>query len=243
MSQFSPDALRVGLLTTSVADDIWLERLKDSWSAEEVRFGRVKEAASPDIFHPELLLLVLGNVPPDAEEAESVALVAKTAREQGALVLGVVAGPDQTKGSCSIWWDALHGLVEVGSPATLATALSSLLRLILTPGVIRLEKEDIEDFFRMSPRCRLTVGQGEGPNRIEEAMAGAMQEQNKTILLAPKGHWLVGIMSDASLSSVEFNAAGKWLQGRVPSGHEITVMASSDVEQNDMCRVMLMASC
>jgi hypothetical protein len=243
MSQFSPHPPRVGVLST-VADDAGLALLMHGWSDEKVQWGQVMEAASPDTRYPELLLLVMDSVTPaDTEEGKAAVQVAQSAREQGALVVGVVAAPHQTEGSPFHQRDVLHGLIEVAPPATLETALNALLRLVLMPGVIRLETEDIENFFRASLCCRLTVGQGEGSARIEGAMAAATQVPHATTLVALKGHWLVGIMSDTSLSSDEFNAAGEWLQARVSSAHEITVIASCDEALIKTCQVVVLAGC
>lgn len=242
MSRFSPHSARVSAVTISAADDAWLASKVADWQTTDVRYVGLGTAASLDIRFAEVLLMVLGSTAPTDEEQQAAARMATSAREQGVLVVALLAGQPNPQRPFLAWQDALHGVIEAVAPATLEAALAALLRIFVMPGVIRLEIEDLEAFFEGQPQTRLSLGQGQGDARTEHAMEQAIETPHDKVLGSPGGRWLVVLLTNGSLGASEFNDAGAWLQERVTSDHEIVVMAGCDKAIGDVCQVMVMAS-
>jgi hypothetical protein len=238
MSRFSPHSSRVSVVTIAATDDAWLVSRVADWQTSDVRYVSLGTAASSDIRSPDLVLMVLGSAVPTDEEQQAAARVATSAGEQGALVVALLAGQSNLQRPFFAWQDTLHGVVEVVAPAMLEEALAALLRIVVMPGVMRLEIEDLEAFFEGQSQARLSLGKGYGEARAEQATVAPHAEA----LTSPEGRWLVGLLTDGSLGVSEFNAVGAWLQERVAADHEITAMAGCDEAMGDVCQVMVMAS-
>lgn len=242
MSRFSPHSTRVSVVTIAADDDAWLASRVADWQTADVSYVGLGTAASLGIRFSDVLLMVLGSAAPTDEEQQAAARVATFAREQGALVVALLAGQSNPQRPFLAWQGAVHGVVEVVAPASLEAAMAALLRIIVMPGVIRLEIEDLEAFFEGQPQARLSLGLGQGEARTVQAMEQAIEAPHDDVLGSPGGRWLVALLTDGSLGTSEFNDAGAWLQERVASDHEIAVMAGCDEAMGDVCQVMVMAS-
>ena len=198
-------------------------------------------------------------------------LIAKTAREQGALTIGVVTRPFLFEGNqrakiaekgieelkkqvdtlIVIPNDRLLELTEKHVSITdafqladdvLRQGIKSISELVTIPGLINLDFADVKAIMSMGGAALMSIGQGKGPDRARVAAELAINSRLLDINISGAKGILFNVTGGPDLSLHEINQAASIIQETAHPSANFIFGAVINEELNDEMHVTLIAT-
>jgi cell division protein FtsZ len=198
-------------------------------------------------------------------------VIAKVAKEAGALTIGVVTKPFSFEGTkrrakaeegIQRLQDEVDTLIVIPNDRLLQicdekatyedafrTADDVLLQgirgiseIITLPGEINLDFADVRNVMSEAGQALMAIGHGAGPNRAEEAARMAIESPMLEVSITGARAVLYNIVGSKNLGLHEINAAAEIIQEVVDADAEIFFGAAIDPNMGDEVRITLIAT-
>ena len=198
-------------------------------------------------------------------------IVARVAKDAGALTIGVVTKPFSFDGT-KRWQKAEEGIQRLQDEVdtlivipndrllsvcdekvtyeeafrtaddVLLQGIRGISEIITLPGEINLDFADVRNVMSEAGQALMSIGTGEGPTRAEDAARMAIESPMLEVSIHGARAVLYNIVGGKNLGLHEINAAAEVIQSVVDPDAEIFFGTAIDPEMGDEVRITLIAT-
>ena len=197
-------------------------------------------------------------------------LIAKAARENGALTVAIVCLPFEVEGATrkknatrglNAFMEHVDTLIAIPNEKlleiapdlslseafmvadeVLVRAVKGIAELISRPGLVNLDFADVRTTMRNGGVSIIALGEGQGENRAEEAVYNALQNPLIDVSIENARNILINVSGSADLQLAEAKRVVELVTEQVNPGAEIIYGALIVPELEDRLRVTIIAS-
>ena len=192
-------------------------------------------------------LVMIAMILADEQGIQDAAKIARLSRSKGALTIGIVAMPSDRKVPSEALLSCLDTLVVIRADdpsdaeshlrAKLTETVRMVSDLLVHPGIIGMDFQDIRELFQGKGLALMFVGEARGPNRAADAVAAALENytrQSGHVPLDQATSMLINITGQTDLSLFEIDEIVGLIKARVNADANLVFGAyPQPVERDD----------